>query len=263
VGLGFWASKALLSAVELDLFTVLAAEPLDADILRRRLGVDERGARDFFDALVALGMLERHGGRYRNTPETDHYLDRNKPSYVGGLLHHANTSLYEIWGSLTDALRTGRPCSRYGAADEPFGAAYADPEFLSGFTQAMAGASIPIANVLARRFPWSDHRHFIDIGAAQGGALVEIVRAHPHLTGGGFDLPVVQLLRARANCRSRGIRDPQHRRGAFAGEKRNIEANAPVSRQPLPGNARKPQGDIGEEHYEGQRNQLQPHPRPA
>jgi hypothetical protein len=192
LGLGFWASKALLSAVELDLFTVLATEPLDADTLRVRLGVHERGARDFFDVLVVLRMLERHDGLYRNTPGTDHYLDRNKMSYIGGLLHHANTSLYEIWGSLTNALRTGKPCSRYGTSHDPFGAAYADPEFLTSFTQAMTGASIPTANALAGSFPWSEYRHLIDVGAAEGGALVEIARAHPHLTGGGFDLPVVR-----------------------------------------------------------------------
>jgi Dimerisation domain len=93
LGLGFWGSKALLSAVELDLFTTLAAGPLDGETLRKRLGVHERGARDFFDALVALGMLERRDGRYQNTPETDCYLDRNRCSYVGGFLHFADERL--------------------------------------------------------------------------------------------------------------------------------------------------------------------------
>jgi hypothetical protein len=51
----------------------------------------ERSARDFLDALVALVLLERdEQGRYANTPETDLFLDRTKPSYVGGLLHMAN-----------------------------------------------------------------------------------------------------------------------------------------------------------------------------
>src|SRR5215470_16785955 len=86
VGLGFWGSKTLLSAVELGLFTELARSPLDAETLTQRLELHPRGARDFFDALVALGMLKRHEGRYANTPETDQFLDRAKPSYVGGLL---------------------------------------------------------------------------------------------------------------------------------------------------------------------------------
>src|SRR3954447_21543669 len=72
----FFGSKALLSAVELGLFTELAEGPLDAETLRQRLDLHPRASRDFFDALVALGMLEREAGRYRNTAETDLYLDR-------------------------------------------------------------------------------------------------------------------------------------------------------------------------------------------
>src|SRR5687768_1104270 len=70
LGIGFWGSKALLSAIELGLFTALAKGPCDADTLRRQLGLHPRSSRDFFDALVALGMLKRSGQRYANTPET-------------------------------------------------------------------------------------------------------------------------------------------------------------------------------------------------
>src|SRR5213596_2832068 len=83
LGFAYWGSKTLLSAVELGLFTELARGPLDAEALRQRLGLHPRSARDFFDALVALGMLEREGDQYSNTPETDLFLDRAKPSYCG------------------------------------------------------------------------------------------------------------------------------------------------------------------------------------
>ena len=110
LGTAFWASKTLLSAVELGLFTELAsAGPLDAEALRERLGLHPRSARDFFDALVALGMLERDNGRYRNTPETELFLDRAKPSYSGGLLEMLNARLFGFWNSLTEGLRTGEP----------------------------------------------------------------------------------------------------------------------------------------------------------
>src|SRR4051794_15574157 len=84
LGSAFWASKTLLSAVELGLFSELAAGPLDAEALRDRLGLHPRSALDFLDALVALGMLERDEGLYRNTQATDLFLDRSKTSYVGG-----------------------------------------------------------------------------------------------------------------------------------------------------------------------------------
>src|ERR671910_1959900 len=89
LGLGFWGSKTLLSAVEIGLFTELAKGSLDFETLSERLMLHPRSARDFLDALVALGMLERDGERYSNTPETDLFLDRAKPSYVGGLLEMA------------------------------------------------------------------------------------------------------------------------------------------------------------------------------
>ena len=86
LGFGYWGSKTLLSAVELGLFTELAKGPQDAESLRQSLRIHPRGARDFFDAMVALGMLERRDGQYSNTPETDFFLDRAKPSYSGGFL---------------------------------------------------------------------------------------------------------------------------------------------------------------------------------
>jgi len=115
LGLGFWGSKTLLSAVELGLFAVISKTgPLDAEELRERLGLHPRGARDFFDALVALGMLARDDARYSNTAATELFLDPAKPSYIGGLLEMANARSYAFWGSLTEALRTGE-CSATGA----------------------------------------------------------------------------------------------------------------------------------------------------
>src|SRR5712692_9721862 len=91
LGHAFRAAKTLLSAVELGVFTALAKGPLDLHTLEKEIGIDARGARDFFDALVALGMLERDDHfRYGNTPETDLYLDRHKPTYIGAELAHFN-----------------------------------------------------------------------------------------------------------------------------------------------------------------------------
>src|SRR5215204_4092247 len=97
LGFGFAGSKALLSAVELGLFTTLAAGPLTGSALMATLGLQQRGTIDFLDALVSLDMLERAGGQYANTAATDMFLDRNKPSYIGGLLEMANARLYPFW----------------------------------------------------------------------------------------------------------------------------------------------------------------------
>ncbi|HSQ91315.1 MAG TPA: methyltransferase dimerization domain-containing protein, partial [Nitrospiraceae bacterium] len=127
LGTGFWGSKTLLSAIELGLFTELAKAPLDAAALTKRLQLHPRSARDFFDALVALGMLKRTGSRYANTTETALFLDRTKPSYVGGILEMCNARLYRFWGSLTDGLRTGQPQNEVKTGGDFFGTLYADP----------------------------------------------------------------------------------------------------------------------------------------
>ncbi len=111
VGLGFWASKTLLSAVEMGMFTELAKRPGTAEDLQGRLGLHTRSARDFFDALVALGFVERTDGTYYNTPATERFLDKRKPSYIGGILEMANHRLFRFWNGLTEALRTGKPQS--------------------------------------------------------------------------------------------------------------------------------------------------------
>jgi SAM-dependent methyltransferase len=192
IGTGFWASKTLLSAVELELFTELAKGPLGATELAKRLKLHPRSARDFFDALVALGMLHRTGTRYGNTPDTALFLDRAKPSYVGGMLEMANARLYRFWGSLTDALRTGKPQNEVKTGEDFFGTLYADPKRLEGFLKAMTGLSVGAARMIAKKFPWRKYRSFIDVGCAQGGVAVEIALAHKHLAGGGMDLPVVR-----------------------------------------------------------------------
>ena len=190
LGTAFWGSKTLLSAVELEVFTVLAKGPMNASTLRKQLGLHERSALDFFDALVALGMLDRQDGLYSNTPETDLYLDKAKPSYIGGFLAMMNARLYRFWGSLTEGLKTGLPQNEAKDGGNIFDVLYSDPAKLANFMQAMTGVSMGSSKAIAQKFPWQDYRTVIDIGSAQGGLIVEVGKAHPNLTGGGFDLPV-------------------------------------------------------------------------
>jgi O-methyltransferase domain/Dimerisation domain len=193
LGLAFWGSKALLSAIELGVFTELAdGGPLEGDALRERLGLHPRSATDFFDALVALGMLERENGAYSNTASTDLFLDRAKPSYVGGLLEMANARLFGFWGSLTDGLRTGEPQNEAKIGENFFETLYSDPDRLAQFAKAMSSLSMGAGHAIATSFPFEDHKTVIDIGCAEGAVPVQVALAHEHITGGGFDLPPVE-----------------------------------------------------------------------
>lgn len=192
LGLGFWGSKAVLSAIELGVFTELAKGPLREDELSKRLGLHPRSRRDFLDAIVALGLLDREGDEYSNTAESDLFLDREKPSYVGGMLEMGNARLYPFWGALTEALKTGAPQNEIKTGGNFFEVLYSEPERLRQFLSAMTGLSAGVSAAIAKQFPWKDYKTFVDIGAAEGGLAAEVARTHPHLSGGGFDLPPVE-----------------------------------------------------------------------
>ncbi len=192
IGLGFWASKTLLSAVEVGVFTELSKQPRNLADLSSRLGLHARSAHDFLDALVALHFLERRDGTYYNTPATDLFLDTRKPSYLGGMLEMANRRLYPFWGSLTTALTTGLPHNEVSRGGEDvFAALYADPERLRGFLKAMTGISHGANMAIGRQFDWKPYNSVVDVGAAQGDLISQITLANPHLTGTGMDLPMV------------------------------------------------------------------------
>ncbi len=192
VGMGFWASKVLLSAVEMGLFTELAKHSEDLETLQGRLGLHPRSARDFLDALVALEFLQRHDGNYANTPSTDFFLDKRKPSYIGGILEMANHRLYPFWSHLTTALRTGLPQNETNdGGPDPFLALYADPARLKQFLGSMTGISHGGNMAIARRFPFDRYRTAVDVGTAQGDLITQVALANPHIQGTGFDLPAV------------------------------------------------------------------------
>lgn len=192
LGMAFWGSKTLLSAVELGVFTALADGSKDGSVLAEELGLHPRSSRDFLDALVALGMLDRDHDLYSNTSSVGVFLDRRKPSYIGGLLEMANARLYPFWGSLTEALRTGQPQNEIKGGDDLFTALYSDPVRLEQFLAAMTGISTGSGRALAERFPWDRYHTVVDIGTAQGCLPAQLALAHPHLRGGGFDLPPIR-----------------------------------------------------------------------
>ena len=192
LGTSFWGSKTLLSGIELGVFSTLAGAPADLPTLQKKLGLHQRSARDFLDALVALRMLERENGVYRNTADTDFFLDRAKPSYMGGMLEMCNVRLYGFWGSLTEALRSGEPQNEAKEGKDFFGALYAEPQRLREFLGAMSGLSAGAAQAIAAKFSWRNYTTFVDVGAAQGILPVTLAGAHAHLRGIGFDLPPVQ-----------------------------------------------------------------------
>lgn len=192
----FWASKVLLTAVELDLFSTLGDGSMTASRLGEALELHPRGTYDFFDALVALRFLGRDGdgpeGRYRNTPETAAFLDKGSPTYMGGLPEMLNARLFGFWNDLGTALKTGEPQNEVKVHGKPiFEELYASDAKLGEFLAAMTGFQAENFRQLAEKFDFSRYQTVSDIGGALA-LLSRLVGARrEHLTFTSFDLPPV------------------------------------------------------------------------
>lgn len=209
VGMGFFASKTLLSAVELGVFTVLARGRKTGAELERALDLNPRATSDFLDALVALGLLGRDGqgpaALYANTPETALYLDRASPRYIGGILEMSNARLYRFWADLTPALKTGEPQNEVRHSGKPmFDELYADPARLEQFMDAMRGVSMANFEAFADKFDFAPYRTMADVGGATGQLSAIVARRHPHLSCASYDLPVVKPI-AERRLREEGL----------------------------------------------------------
>ncbi len=195
-GMGFMATKTLLAAIKLELFTLLGENAVPAAAIGQRLQLHPRSLYDFLDALVALGFLQRdgqgEGALYENTAETGRFLDKRKPSYIGGLLEMANDRLYKFWGDLEAGLRTGQPQNEAKYTDASlFEAIYANPDATRQFVNAMAAAQAGNFAALAQTFDFGNYESLCDIGGANATLAVCVARQHPHLKITSLDLPPV------------------------------------------------------------------------
>jgi hypothetical protein len=211
IGMGFWASRTLLSAVDLDLFTQLSGGGRTAAQLAELLGLHGRSRDDFLDALVALGLLAREGDGsesvYSNTPDAAVFLDKKSPAYLGGILEMSSARLYGFWGTLTEALRTGLPQNETKLGGPGlFEALYAEPDLLANFLGGMTGLQIGAFTALSHTLDLSGHHTFCDIGGANGGLAAIVAAANPQLSGVVFDLPPVVPI-ATAHLADSGVAD--------------------------------------------------------
>ncbi len=211
VGMGFWASKTLLTAVNMGVFTHLAQGALSGDALKAKLNLHQRGLYDFLDTLVALGFLNRSGlledALYSTTEETSLFLDRNKPSYVGGILEMSNNRLYKFWGDLEEGLKTGEPQNEVKTGDKPlFEEIYSDEAKTKEFLAAMGGIQMGNFMTLANQFDFFGYETFCDIGGAGGYLSAQVAMNNPGIKCQSFDLPMVTPV-ANENLNMMGVAD--------------------------------------------------------
>jgi SAM-dependent methyltransferase len=187
LGNAFCDAKALLTAVELDLFGALKDGPATEEEIRERLRLHGRGLADFLHLLAALGVLVKTGEAFGNAAGAQRHLVPGGESYIGGFLQRSNRNLYPAWGRLSEALRTGKPQS---------GGSFAEvlerPAVLRQFIGMMDALTQQLAPELSKAIDWSVYGSVLDVGGCRGNLAGHLVKAHPHLTGKVFDLPAMR-----------------------------------------------------------------------
>lgn len=185
LGNSFCDARALMTAVELGLFSALREGPATQEEIRVRLGLHGRGLGDWLSLLACLGLLQRDGDRYRNGAGADRYLVRGEDSYIGGFIERSSHNLYPAWGRLADALRTGEQQS-----GSDFGAVLGNPQILARFIGSMDALTQLLGPQLIEAYDgWARHQSVLDIGGCRGNLVAQILGKHPHLTGAVFDMP--------------------------------------------------------------------------
>jgi 3-hydroxy-5-methyl-1-naphthoate 3-O-methyltransferase len=214
---GFWVSKTLMTAVELELFTKVSGNRgVNIKELQGILGMEQRPTEVFATALVSLGLLKlsnavspppssssigdvnNNNRLYSNSELADKFLDKNKPTgYMGDFIIMLDKQFYDRWGRLVEALKNNSPVERAGSQDvQSVGSMFEQAKNnqasteaqMQMFTHAMYGVSVIPAQALTKVFNFSEHKKMMDIGGGSGVYAIEAVKENPNMSATVIDL---------------------------------------------------------------------------
>ena len=181
---GFRASRIILTAFELGIFSSLGDEAMPAARLAGLAHVDPRAGERLLNALCALGLVKKNRGNYRNARLARELLVPSRPRFLAGLVHSANQ--WRSWDTLSDAVRRGT-----SVLPRP---ARGDEERRRGFIAAMHERASRQAPHVVRLLDLGHVRHCLDIGAGSGAYALALARAKETLRVTALDLPEVLAL---------------------------------------------------------------------
>jgi len=195
---GFFASKTLMAAVEMDVFTKLDGRQVTGQELQQLLALESRPAQVFASALVSIGLLDSKNGKFSNSQISATFLSKKSPAYMGGFVRMCDERLYKGWDSLSWSLANNKPVEvkKGGDAESLFNDAKSDRsvEAIEKFTHAMHGVSIGPAMALAKAFDFSKYKSMIDIGGGSGAYSINVAKEYPNMSATVADLgPVCKV----------------------------------------------------------------------
>ncbi len=176
----FRHSKTMFAAVELGIFD--GQRPQEYKELGRLL-----------EACVALGLLEKQGEAYVNTPEAEKFLRSDSPDTLSGYIRYSNEALYPMWGHLEDALREGthRWKQTFGLDGPIFSHFFRTEEAMRDFQKGMHGFGRLTSPAVVSAFDLSRFQRLVDLGGGSGHLAEAARERYPKLDTAVFDLPGV------------------------------------------------------------------------
>ncbi len=178
-----YSSFAMLAGMQLDLFTPFEDGPLSAEELADKLDVQVAKLRPLLYALVVAGLMNVEDGLFANTPETDEYLVRGRPSYLGGE-HELMSMLWEALLKTAATISAGTPQAKldyFSMSDEELAAVF----------RSLHPGAIAVGHDLMAQHDFSTFRSLLDVGGGSGGLAIAVTESNPQLRATVVDLGLV------------------------------------------------------------------------
>lgn len=179
----YWQSCTLHAAVRLEIFTIIGDDLVTADDISRKSGAELRGVTGLLNALTAMGLLKKEESSYANTPESQSFLIKGSPQYVGDIIMHHH-HLVHAWARLSEAVESGRPVRERSS--------FSEGEERESFLMGMFNLAMNIAPRVANEIDLRGRRHLLDVGAGPGTYAIHFCLANPELRATVYDLPTTQ-----------------------------------------------------------------------
>jgi predicted O-methyltransferase YrrM len=186
VATGFWASQALLTAVDLKVFSALFGGPKTSAEIAAEVGVEAGALEPLLDANCALGFLHRSGERYRNDEVSNAYLVEGSPGSYVDLVRFMREPLFGIWQSLRDTVRDGKAPIAPEAMDQ------VEVALARAFHNGAYATMMRVAEILDIEF--SSYTRILDLGSHTGAGALCLARRYPQFEASIYDRPVFKDL---------------------------------------------------------------------
>jgi predicted O-methyltransferase YrrM len=179
----YWQTCTLHAAVKLDVFTFIGKEARTDARLAEAMGADPRSLAMLLHALCAMGLLEKKEGRFANTPESNAFLVKDSPGYMGYMIMHHH-HLVESWARLDQSVKTGKPVRTRAQFD--------DEIRRESFLMGMFNNAMGMAPRLVTTIDLSGKKHLLDLGGGPGTYAIHFCKHNPGLKATVFDLPATR-----------------------------------------------------------------------